>query len=186
MHKGMSHVLKLMMETTIKVDIFSAAWKKKKDPPMDTPKPRMALFQGEEDDVAILGDYLKANCNNKVAEIVSDLINISAKPRMTLFQGAEDDDSMTSHVLSALPITPLGSSDKISEFESNLIIVGSKSIEMENIGNKILEANGTMLRKLIFKGANIPEKEKPAVGISSSQILLSGAKLCKNTKFKKY
>jgi hypothetical protein len=84
----------------------------------------------------------------------------------------------------ALPITPLGSSEKISEFESNLIIIGSKSIEMENHGNEILETNDTMLWKLIFKGANIREKEKPAVGISpicSSQIL-SGAKLCKITK----
>jgi hypothetical protein len=83
-----------------------------------------------------------------------------------------------------LPITSLGSSEKISEFESNLIIIGSKSIEMENNGNEILETNGTMLRKLIFKGANIREKEKPVVGISplfSSQIL-SDAKLCKNTK----
>jgi hypothetical protein len=147
---------------------------------MDTPKLRMALFQEEEDDVTILSGDLKANCNNKVAEIVSDLINILS----ALFQWEEDDESMTSHVLSALPITPLGSSEKISEFESNPIIVGSKSIEMENNGYEILETNGTMLRKLIFKGANIREKEKPAAGISplcSSQIL-SDAKLCKNTK----
>jgi hypothetical protein len=34
--------------------------------------------------VAILGGDLKANYNNKVAKIVSDLINISAKPRTAL------------------------------------------------------------------------------------------------------
>jgi hypothetical protein len=37
-------------------------------------------------DVAILGGDLKANCNNKVAENVSNLINISAK-LMALIQG---------------------------------------------------------------------------------------------------
>jgi hypothetical protein len=57
---------------------------------------------------------------------------------------------MTSHVLWALPITPLGSSEKISELESNPIIVGSKSIEMENNGYEILETNSTMLRKFIL------------------------------------
>jgi hypothetical protein len=88
------------------------------------------------------------------------LIDIFTKPRTALIQGEDDDESMTSHVLLALPITPLESSEKISEFESNLIIIGSKSSEMENNGNEILETNGTMLRKLIFKGANIREKEK--------------------------
>jgi hypothetical protein len=37
--------------------------------------------------VAILGGDLKANCNNKVAENMSDLINISAKPRTALIKG---------------------------------------------------------------------------------------------------
>jgi hypothetical protein len=40
---------------------------------MDTPKPRTALFQGEENDVAILEGDLKVNYNNKVAENMSDL-----------------------------------------------------------------------------------------------------------------
>jgi hypothetical protein len=93
-------------------------------------------------------------------------------------------ESMTSHVLLVLPITPLVSFEKISEFESNPIIVGSKSIEMEKNGYEILETNGTMVRKLIFKSANIREKEKPAVGISPlcCSEILSGGKLCKNTK----
>jgi hypothetical protein len=54
MHKGMSHVLKPMMETTIKVDIFPTMRKEMKDPPMDTPKLRTALLQREENDVTIL------------------------------------------------------------------------------------------------------------------------------------
>jgi hypothetical protein len=66
MHKSLSHVLKPMIETAIKVHIFAAMRKTKKDPPMDTPKPRTALFHGKENDVAILGGDLKANCNNKV------------------------------------------------------------------------------------------------------------------------
>jgi hypothetical protein len=44
----MSHVLKPMMETAIKVDIFPAVRKKKKDPPMDTPKLRTAFARGRE------------------------------------------------------------------------------------------------------------------------------------------
>jgi hypothetical protein len=43
----MSHVLKSMMETAFKVDIFPAMKKKKKDLMMDTPKPRTALLGGE-------------------------------------------------------------------------------------------------------------------------------------------
>jgi hypothetical protein len=87
MHKGMSHVLKSTIKNAIKVDIFPAVRKKKKDPPMDTPKSRTALFQGDENDVDILGRDLMDNCNNKVAENVSNLINIFAKPRTSLIQG---------------------------------------------------------------------------------------------------
>jgi hypothetical protein len=47
--------------------------------------------------VAILGGDLKSNCNNNVAENVSDSINISTKLRMALFQRKEDDESMTLH-----------------------------------------------------------------------------------------
>jgi hypothetical protein len=92
---------------------------------------------------------------------------------------------MTPHVLSARPITPFGSSERISEFESNNIIIGPKSIEMENIGYEILETNGTMLRKLIFKGANIPANEKPAVGFSQ-QPDIKWCKTMQEHKVKKY
>jgi hypothetical protein len=89
MHKCMSHVLKPMMKTAIKVDIFPAVRKQKKDPPMDTPKPRTALFQCDKNDVDILGGDLMGNCNNNVAENVSNLINIFAKRRTALIQGEE-------------------------------------------------------------------------------------------------
>jgi hypothetical protein len=65
---------------------------------MDTPKLRTVLFQGEENDVAILGGDLKVNCNNKVTENMSDLINISSKPRTALIQGRRDDETMTPHI----------------------------------------------------------------------------------------
>jgi hypothetical protein len=52
-HKGLHHVLKLMPESAIKVDIFFVVRKRKKDPPMDTPKSRMTLFQEGENDVSV-------------------------------------------------------------------------------------------------------------------------------------
>jgi hypothetical protein len=48
--------------------------------------------------VAILGGDLKVNCNNKVAENMSDLINISSKPRTALIQGRRDDETMDPHI----------------------------------------------------------------------------------------
>jgi hypothetical protein len=96
--KCMSHMLKPMMKTAIKVDIFPAVRKKKKDQLLDTPKPRTALFQGDKNDMAILDDDLMANCNNNVTENVSNLINIFAKPRTTLIQGEGDDETMTPHI----------------------------------------------------------------------------------------
>jgi hypothetical protein len=56
------------------------------------------LFQGEENDVAILGGDLKVNCNNKIAENKSDLIDISSKPRTALIQGRRDDETMAPHI----------------------------------------------------------------------------------------
>lgn len=54
-HRSVHHVLKSMLESAIKVDALPVVRKKRKDPPMDTPKPRMALPQGEGNDVAIAG-----------------------------------------------------------------------------------------------------------------------------------
>jgi hypothetical protein len=75
-HKGMSHMLKSMMETAIKVDIFPVVRKKKKDPPMDTPKLRTALLQREENDVTI------SNTSDKPP--TKDGPRIISKPRTVL------------------------------------------------------------------------------------------------------
>jgi hypothetical protein len=42
-----------MPESAIRVDIFPAVRKRKKDPQMDTPKSRMTLFQEGENDMSI-------------------------------------------------------------------------------------------------------------------------------------
>jgi hypothetical protein len=42
--------------------------------------------------VAIIGGDLKANCNNKVAEKMSDLIDTSTKPRTNMIHGRENDE----------------------------------------------------------------------------------------------
>jgi hypothetical protein len=81
-HKGMSHVLKPMMETAIKVDIFPAVRKKKKDPPMDTLKPRTALLQGEENDVTI--------SNTSDEPPTKEGPWIISKPRTVLLKGGEN------------------------------------------------------------------------------------------------
>jgi hypothetical protein len=48
--------------------------------------------RGRTSDVAIVGRDLKVNCNNKVDEMMSDLIDISAKPSTALIQGRENDE----------------------------------------------------------------------------------------------
>jgi hypothetical protein len=45
----------------------------------------------------VVGD-LKSNCNNKVAETMSDLIDISTKLRMALIQGRENDELINHQV----------------------------------------------------------------------------------------
>jgi hypothetical protein len=78
----MSHVLKPMMETTIKVGIFPSVRKKKKDPPMDTPKPRTALLQGEENNVTI--------SNTTDEPPMKEGPRIISKHRTVLLKGRED------------------------------------------------------------------------------------------------
>ena len=51
-HKGIHHVLKPMLESAIKVEVFASV-RKKKDDAASTPKPRTALFQEGENDVNI-------------------------------------------------------------------------------------------------------------------------------------
>jgi hypothetical protein len=48
--------------------------------------------------VAILEGDLKVNCNNKVAQNMSDLIDISSKPRTALIQGTRDDETMAPQI----------------------------------------------------------------------------------------
>jgi hypothetical protein len=96
MHKGVSHVLKPMKESVTKVKVFATV--KRRKPAKSIPKLRTTLFQGEENDVAIVGDDLKAKCNNKVVETMSDLIDISAKSRMALIQGRENDEPINCQV----------------------------------------------------------------------------------------
>jgi hypothetical protein len=84
-HKGVSHVLKPLKESVTKVEVFATV--KRRIPVETIPKSRMTWFQGEENDVAIIGGDLKANCNIRVAKTMSDLIDISTKSRMALIQG---------------------------------------------------------------------------------------------------
>jgi hypothetical protein len=51
MHLGVKHVLKPMHDSAIKSLVFPVV-KKKKELTQINPKPRMALFQGREDDVS--------------------------------------------------------------------------------------------------------------------------------------
>jgi hypothetical protein len=101
-HKGVSHVLKPMKESVIMVEVFATV--KRRKPAETIPKSRTTLFKGEENDVAIVGGDLKANCNNNVAEKMSDLIDIATKLRMALIQGRENDESINHQVHSILYI----------------------------------------------------------------------------------
>jgi hypothetical protein len=53
-------------------------------------------------DVAIVGADLKANCNNKFAKNMSDLIDISAKLRTALIQGRENNEPTDHQVHSTM------------------------------------------------------------------------------------
>jgi hypothetical protein len=58
--------------------------------------------RGRTSDVAIVGGDLKVNCNNKVDEMMSDLIDISAKPSTALIQGRENDEPTNHQVHSTM------------------------------------------------------------------------------------
>jgi hypothetical protein len=94
MHKGMSRVLKPKMETAIKVDIFPAMRKKKKDPPIHTPKPRMALLHGED---------------NEERSRKEEGPRIRSKPRTVLLKGGE----ATMTTVSAPTTVPMNSINPI-------------------------------------------------------------------------
>jgi hypothetical protein len=127
-HKGVSHVLKPMKESVIKVEVFATI--KRRTPTETIPKLRRTLFQGEENDVAIVGDDLNANCNNKVAETMSDLIDISAKPRAALIQGRENDEPINHQVHSTMYVEDF---DNISVAKSKKkILLGANLCNNEN------------------------------------------------------
>jgi hypothetical protein len=108
-HKGVSHMLKPMKESVIKAEVFATV--KRRKPAETIPKLRMTLFQGEGNDVTIIGRDLKANCNNKVAKKMSNLNDISTKPRMALIQGRESDEPVNDQVYSSMYVED---SDNIS------------------------------------------------------------------------
>jgi hypothetical protein len=73
---------------------------------------------------------LKANCNNKVAEKMSDLIDISAKPRTSLIHGRENDEPINHQVHSAMHVEDY---DNISVAKSKKkIFVGANLCNNEN------------------------------------------------------
>jgi hypothetical protein len=121
-------VLKPIKESIIKAKVFVTV--KSRKPAKTIPMSRMTLFQGEENDVAIVGDDLKANCNSKVAEIMSDLIDISAKPRTALILGRQNDKCINHQVHST---TYVKDSENISVAKSKKrIFVGANLCNNEN------------------------------------------------------
>jgi hypothetical protein len=73
---------------------------------------------------------LKANCNNKVAETMSDLIDISAKPRTALIQGRENDEPINHQVHSTTYVEDF---DNISVAKSKRkILLGANLCNNEN------------------------------------------------------
>jgi hypothetical protein len=128
MHNGASHVLKPMKESIIKVVVFARV--KRRKPTETIPQSRATSFQGEENDVSIVGADLKANCNNKVAENMTDLIDISAKPRTASIQGRENDEPTNHQVHSTMYVED---SDQISAAKSKKkIFVGTNLCNNEN------------------------------------------------------
>jgi hypothetical protein len=83
-----------------------------------------------QDDVAIVGGDLKANCNNKVAETMRDLIDVSTKPRTALIQGREIDEPINHQVHSTVYVEDF---DNIAVAESKKkILLGANLCNNEN------------------------------------------------------
>jgi hypothetical protein len=113
---------------------------KRRKPAETIPNSRMTLFQGEENDVAIVGGDLKANCNTKVAEKMSDLIDISTELRTALMHGRENDEPINHQVYSTMYV----------EDSNNISVAKSK--------------------KKIFVGANLCNNENKIDDVSCVQI----------------
>jgi hypothetical protein len=143
-HKGVSHVLKPMKESVIKAKVFATV--KRRKHAKTIPMSRMTFFQGEEDDVAIVGGDLKANCNNKVAETMSNLIDISIKPRIALIQRRENGEPINHQVHST---THVEDSDSILVAKSKKkMFLGAN---LRNNKNKIDVMSCVLIGSIILK-----------------------------------
>jgi hypothetical protein len=143
-HKGVSHVLKPMKESVIKAEVFATV--KRRKPAKTIPKLRTTLFQGEENDVAIVGSDFKANCNKKVAKTMSDLIGISAKPRIALIQGRENNEPINHQFHSTTYVEDF---DNISVAKSKKkILLGANLSKNEN---KIDVTSCVMIGSILLK-----------------------------------
>jgi hypothetical protein len=85
-HKGVHHVLKPMLESAITAEVFASVKKKKKEAGELTPKPRTALLQEGENDVALSYEIIACessskDLNSKVAsastfeDVSNDVVN---------------------------------------------------------------------------------------------------------------
>jgi hypothetical protein len=70
-HKGLHHVLKLMLECAINVEVFPTITKKKKNSDI-SPKSRMTLFQGAENDVSISDATIGISVSNATIIAIGD------------------------------------------------------------------------------------------------------------------
>jgi hypothetical protein len=150
-HKGLSDVLKPMMETAMKVDIFPIVRKKKKDPPMDTPKPRTALLQGVENDVIVPG-ITTAPSIYEVVPVVAPVHcamvpdNVSTRAHINLSNDpiVKNDTSWRKNVYK---LRSLSCSEEM-EREEDIINLISPTSDVESSGNI------PKLRTTLFHGRN--------------------------------
>jgi hypothetical protein len=77
-HKGVQHVLKPMLESVIKAEIFAPSRVKKRFAEI-TPKPRTALFQEGESDVINPVSITTANCSQGVPVMDSVVCEVKCK-----------------------------------------------------------------------------------------------------------
>jgi hypothetical protein len=105
--------------------------------------PNVCIMVGH---VAIVGGDLKVNCNNRVAETMSNLIDISAKSRTALIQGRENDEPINHQVHST---TYVEDSDSISVAKSKKkIFLGANLCNNEN---KIDVMSCVLIESIVLK-----------------------------------
>ena len=111
MHKGVRHVLKPMLESAIKAEVFPKVQSKRRAAEI-TPKSRTALFQGREDDepmarqVIQFGSFLFDAKINKMKEGI--LANTTRFGTKFIFQGINlCKQEMVFHVGSIQVMVPI-------------------------------------------------------------------------------